>query len=336
MDESGAEVLASAEGKPQSKTYEVDSTPITVNFVGFEPQGEKDPDKTILFLPGWSMDAGSQSTNIVGKAFAEESSAETLVIDTTPKGVTKDSLYKEAAAISKLLKERRIKNVVIAGHSEGGIKAADLAAILQKQRDSGESDINVEGIILMESMGLFKQENPAVFTGKFLKNGVIDAQAQTFKGVVSDREGISQTERRSLGMALDVILGTLKDLAKANIHYPQKLLSQISEMRSVDPRLGEIKVPVILIHGKNDLISSPEKVLPEYEKTDDREKLLRESLFPNSPYVRMVTGERLGTHGMPIYRAEQVAKTSLYLLDRYKRQVSTVPASVQASFEAKV
>lgn len=324
MEESNSEVLVSAEGKIQSKIYEIDSTPITVNFAEFTPKREKEPDKTVIFLPGWSMDAGSLSTNIVGKAFTDQSSSETLVIDTVPKEITKDSLFKEAIAISRLLKERGTTNVVISGHSEGGIKAVDLATILQKQRDSGESDISVDGVILMESMGLFEQGNSAVFAAKFVKDGVIDAQAQTFKDVVSDREGVGQTERRTLGMTLDVVLGTLKDLAKSNIRYPQKLLSQVNEMKRIDPRLGELKTPVILVHGKNDLVSSPEKVLPEYEKADDREELLRQSLFPNSPYVRMVTGERLATHGMPIYRAEQVAKISLYLLDRHKRQESPV------------
>lgn len=320
MSEAGLEVLGSIEGKGQSKTYEVDSKPITINFTEIAPREEKEPNKTIVFLPGWNMESGSSSPNIVGKAFAEASSSQVLVIDTDPKEITKDSLYKEATAISKLLKERGAKNVVISGHSEGGIKAIDLATILQKQKESGESDINVDGIILMESMGLFEQGNSAIFAGRFIKDGVVDAQAQTFKNRVSEREGIGQTERRTMGLTLDVILGTLKDIAKTNIRYPKKLLSQVNEMKRIEPHLAEIKSPVILVHGKNDLVSSPEKVLPEYEKADDREELLRQSLFPNSPYVRMVTGERLSTHGMPIYRAEQVTKTSLYLLDRFKRQ----------------
>jgi hypothetical protein len=152
---------------------------------------------------------------------------------------------------------------------------------------------------------------------------------------------------KGLRTGTEVLFGIIKELGRTNRHYPERVKSQIQEMQNTQTNLGEIQVPVILVHGTDDLASNPEKVIPGYknlgrmekdEKTgeeywvnmekdeatgelyDPREKFLKENLFRGSPHVRMVTGEKLSNHSIPVLRARQIATDTLYLLERFKRE----------------
>jgi hypothetical protein len=113
---------------------------------------------------------------------------------------------------------------------------------------------------------------------------------------------------------------------------------------------------VILVQGKDDPISNPDKILPGYEELEDqtlgfgkatsdgiksekpthplynpiRERYLKDNLFPNSPYVRMMVGEKVVPHHvMPVQDAGRIAKTSLYLIERSKREKVTEESTSQ-------
>jgi pimeloyl-ACP methyl ester carboxylesterase len=328
MEEAGGAPIEQKQILPsrtQTKTYEIEGASVDVNYRSIFPKNSspdnKQPnsERRIIFLPGWSLDANTKSAATIGQAFSDAGNSEVLIIDTKPNEIVEDSLNKEAEAIARLVKEQGIKNIIIAGYSEGGIRSVDLVSILQRQRKRGETDISVDGVILMESLGLYEQESALKLATSFVKDGLIDGQINTLNSQVSKREGIGKTEARTARVTMDVVFGVMREIVRSKgIKYPQRLRSQIEELTDVQKYLDEVKAPVILIQGAKDLVSSPEKILPGY-KDKERETALRKELFPNSPYIRMVVGKRLGTHGMPLYRAEQVAKDSLYLLDRYKK-----------------
>jgi hypothetical protein len=128
-------------------------------------------------------------------------------------------------------------------------------------------------------------------------------------------------------------------MEKSRLNYPSRFKNEILETAAVNSRLAELRVPIILISGAQDPISNPEKIIPpgeeekvlevwEHEQqtlevknfSDPREEFLRKNVFPNSPYIRMVVPEKLGHHGLPLYRSKSVARAALYLLKRFERR----------------
>lgn len=85
--------------------------------------------------------------------------------------------------------------------------------------------------------------------------------------------------------------------------------------------LDKITCPVVLIQGAEDIVSSPRRVISSDEMRklwSTRRQFLKEVFFPNVEDVSMLTPERLGHHGIPHFRAEQIAKVALYQLNRHK------------------
>lgn len=392
----------------ESKRYEVDGTGITVNYETLHPSEESvknridrelksieekipykpaipegEPDQAVIFLPGWSLNAGTKSAREVGQAFADAGIRKVFVVDAKPDRVVDDTLYKEAEAIARLVKESGIKRLTISGYSEGGVRAINLAVILQKQYP----EIAVDGVVLMESMGLYDQGSKKGFVGKFGIDSLVTPFAtgkdtgreiltagkhfaQDSYSKLTDRE--HKTERKytqrikdqlqasaiEWKAGTDVLFGMMREVGRMGGDYRQRVQSQIREMINTQTHLGEVKVPVILVQGVDDLVSSPEKVIPGYKDLgrvvtkatgeqykahmekdeatgqlyDPREKFLQENLFPESPYVRMVTGERLSSHHViPIVRARKIAPVALGLLERFKRGQTSVQSQPTAS-----
>lgn len=344
----------------ESRRYEVDGTGITVNYETLHPSGEAikkrekreedfkkrqiaselksieekkpykpaipegEPDQAVIFLPGWSLDARTKSAREVGQAFADAGARKVFVVDVKPDRVVDDTLYKEAEAIARLVKESGIKRITISGYSEGGVRAVNLAVILQKQYP----EIDVDGVVLMESMGLYDQGSKKGFVGNFVKDSAVTPTS------LLDHP---KTLLKGLRAGTDVLFGMMREARRMGRDYRQRVQSQIREMINTQTHLGEVKVPVILVQGVDDLVSNPDMVIPGYkdlgrmatdeatsEQYDPREKFLQENLFPESPYVRMVTGEKLAHHAIPMLRAEKIVTDALYLLERFKREHSPV------------
>ena len=353
MEPGSQETQPEVHGNTYRKSYEVSGVNIDVNYRILSPKKEHLDTKTgnpispasdtfLVFMPGWAVDAGTKTAEVTGQAFAEAGNQRVFTIDTKPDRVVNDTLYKEAEAISRLILETGTKNITIAGYSEGGVRAIDLAVILQQN-----PGISVNGVILMESMGLYDQGSKKGFIGRFLKTTLIDTPPEIIAQAIPGRKNSStQPLRRGLTAGRDVPLGVLKDFARTpKADYKKRINSQINEMAGELNHLAELETPVILVQGVNDLVSNPGKVLPEYKDMDDatlgygkglnkqvspdlshalynplREDFLRKTILPRVPYVRMITAERHSSHGLPVVRAEQVAKDSLYLLERYRRR----------------
>lgn len=313
--------LPEVHGNTFRQHLEGDGVNIDLNYRILSPKKEHskppDPNNLIIFLPGWATEAGTKTAGAVGQSFANEANRQTLVIDTKPDKAVNDTLYKEAEAVSRLVKQMGATKITIAGYSEGGIKAVDLAVILQNN-----PKITIDGVILMESMGLYNEDSKRGFVGRFVGD-TLKSSRYLFR---------RKTLTRGANFGTDVFFGWIKDMARTNVKYPQRVMSQVKEMSETQKHVKELTTPVILVHGHENGVSNPEKVVPGYqyldvmkkdEETgllyDPRERFLKNTLFPNSPFVRMVTSRNLPHHTMPVLRAEQVARDSLYLLKRYWR-----------------
>ncbi len=360
----------------EHRRYEIDGIGITVNYETLHPTEESikkrqivrelkdievkhykpaipegEANEAVIFLPGWSLDAETKSAREAGQAFADAGGRKVFVVDAKPDKVVDDTLYKEAEAISKLVEESGVKKITISGYSEGGVRAVNLAVILQKQYP----DIVVDGVVLMESAGLYDQGSKKGFVGNFVKDTVV-TPIKLLNGDVT-------TLVKGLKAGTDVLFGMLKEIGRTKRDYPERVRSQIREMVNTQTHLGEVKAPVILVQGVEDLVSNPEKIIPGYKDLDDktlgygkaepgpegrkskrlshalynplREEFLKENLFRESPYVRMVTGEKLSHHAIPILRARQIATDSLYLIERFKRgRVPVQPRPTASSSRA--
>lgn len=333
--------------------YEVDGVLIGLTCREFIPNNKEfSPKKAKIFLPGWSMGASADSGKELNQSFADNSDQINYAIVTHTESVVPDSLFKEAEAIRRFIKDKGLEEVTIGGHSEGGSKAIDLAFLLQEKNP----EIKVSGVILLDTVGLYEQESHEL-ARKFAKDTLIDTLPDNLKDQYKKLKKSQPSAKTEVVKSLfnrtkttasaggDIIKGIAKEIKLSHFDYLKRLTGQIREMARKNPRIEKIKAPIILISGAKDPISSREKIVPkseedraiqEYLKNIDsdlsktnptlriREEYLKENLFLESPYIKMIIPEDFGHHGLPLFRPESIAKVSLYLLERYYRNPSNL------------
>lgn len=329
------------EAPTKTNLYELESgISVEVDWERFEPKEgaiestpEKPAEKAVIFLPGWAVEAGDQSIQRLGQSFAEGSKNETYTVTTRTQEAagTEDTLYEEARAISQLIKEQGLKEVTLAGHSQGGDKAINVAHILQEN-----PEVKIDGLILIGSVGLYEQE-PGTLVKGYTKDSLVDTPKTLIKNLARNPSIV----KRGLRAATDILTGIVQEILRSKTVYPRRLKREIEEMARINPRLSELRMPIILVSGAKDLASRPKKIIPPHEEEriqkewekeeesleekgfiDPREEFLKENVFPKSPYIRMVVAEKLGHHGLPHFRSESVARASTYLLRRFHRRSS--------------
>lgn len=331
--------------------YEIDGILVEVSCKKFNPSNKEfSPNKAVIFLRGWPMAADASSGKELNQSFADNSGEKVYSITTRAKSIVSDSLFKEAEAIRCFIKDNDLKEVIIAGRSEGGSKAINLTSLIQDKNP----EITVKGLILLDVVGLYEQENRELVKN-FLKDTLTtlpdnlkdQGKIRLNKGELLSKTVIGKSllnrTRNTVDAGVDIMSGVTKEIKLSRFNYPKRLSNQIQEMVRKNPRIEELKVPIILISGTKDLISSREKIFPKSEedravqeclkyidsdlsKTNPtlriREKYLKDKFFPQSPYVRMIIPEDFGHHGLPLFRPKSIAKASLYLLRRYTRENS--------------
>jgi pimeloyl-ACP methyl ester carboxylesterase len=290
---------------------------------------EGNPIRAIVFLPGWMMGAHSKSVEGLCQSYADSSGVRTLAITTRAvergsKNVDADVdfSYEEARAIITWIKEHQIKEITLVGHSQGGGKAIDIASLL-----ANDPNLKVDGLVLIASVGLYEQ-SPIVLTTNFSKDSMINTPITMGKGLF--KKDIKTMERGAQA-GLDVVSNITTDIGKSGLlKYPKRFGNEISEMSEFNHHSREVIVPVVVINGEMDPVSDYKQVVPDRggldEVIEDEEKIaririereiyLKENNFPNAPWVRMLVPKKLGHHSLPFFRPEQIAKTSLYLLER--------------------
>ncbi len=328
MSESFKPIARKVEKVPQQGeiTYDLETgARIKLQFKEFSSDMDKNSEvdeehieNTIIFLPGWEVGAQDSSTERIGKTFAKSSGSAAVAVTTVSEKTgtsnvkeSSDMLYEEAIAVSKYIKEKQFKNITLVGYSVGGNKAIDIAHILQE-----DPDIEINGLVLLASVGIYEQ-SPRELTRNLLK----DSFVKTPKRLVQQNpQGFKEWFQVATDVGAHLTMNMIT--SKGDIG---KVRRGITEMARINPRIGEIKVPVVLISGSDDRVSDAEKLVPIEEgraSIQSRELYLKEHLFVQSPSVQMLVPEKMGNHGLPYFRAESVADTSLYLLKRFHRSNS--------------
>ena len=299
----------------RKKIYQTEAGPVEVEWLEIRPangesvsEGEKST-KATLFLPGWAMTAGRESVRELSQSFADYAESPTYIISTRAANrASEDMLYQEADAVRQFVEEEGLWYFVVSGNCQGGDKAIDLVTMLQEN-----PKMKVEGLVLIDSVGLYEQGN-AELAAKFSKDSLLDTPQGALKYLGSK----SSFLKRSMRAATDIVFGIVGEIGKSKTSYLPRLLGEIKNMAKLNRRVEEITVPVMLVHGSEDLVSDPGRIAP-VERPSDRESYLKENLFKQSPYVRMIVAEKAGHHGLPLFRSESVARASLYMLKRFHR-----------------
>lgn len=308
-------------GEQGIRTYNIDGINVNVDWMRFLPEtnnGEiiKPFEKGVLYFNGWSMPSDAKSSEILVKTLAQETVKDggslAMSISTRAENISESSLPTEAKAIVELIKEIGLKEVVLAGHSKGGQKAANVVAQIQRS----EPDIKVDGLLLFCPVGLYEQGNLELtrkFWGHAFTQGLKSQSSKKTSGVYGT-------------LTKDISKEMIKEIKRSKLNYPKRVISEIAEMAKSDPAFSEVECPVILIQGQNDPVSSPGKLAESVIKTKTdgfsiTQNEILAKIFPKSPYVRQIFGKRLGGHTLPNYRIA-VAKVALYLQRRYQRELS--------------
>ncbi len=291
-----------------SQDFSVDGKVIRVNSRTLRPPifGPL-PENPIVIFPGWGNNADSKTARAMGQAFANEGRREVIVIDTKPAEIFDGSLITESQAVVEFLKNKGIKNTTIVGYSEGGIKATNSTILLEK------AGIEVDGLVLLGSAGLYKRKQSDPISA-FFRHGIQNMKNRNKFHNEKRQETSKPTNQRDQGM----IGGQRRELARTKHTYPKRLAYQVREISRKNNLLSQIKVPVVLINGADDLVSEPEKFLPGFRNLNqhEREETLRKTIFQSSPYVRFVTGKKPSIHTLPTLKPSSVARASLGLIRR--------------------
>lgn len=312
------------------KTYEVEGNSVRLGWKIFEPtevlgsQETSNGKKAIVYLPGWSYTEKAKSTEILSQTFADYSHSPTFVVDTRTEQIVPDFLGRNAEAVRQFIQEKGLKDLTIVGNSLGGAEAIHLVASLQERNP----DIKISGLILLDSVSLYNQT-----AAEIAVNWARDLTS-TLNNLRNPPKftGDDELVRQNIKYLQDGTIEILKEVMRSHlISWPKREINELRAMAKTNPRLGHIKSPIVLIQGAHDLLSKPSEIIPkspqdtakdyiEDTKAQEREQYLRENIFTNSPYVRMIVPEKMGHHNVSYSRPESVAKTSLYLLKRWHRQ----------------
>ncbi|MDD5147576.1 MAG: alpha/beta hydrolase [Candidatus Daviesbacteria bacterium] len=257
--ETNAEVISPTEAiKPtlSSQDIVVGTDVVRVSCAEFFPhlteqeQEHFDPTRAVIHLPGWPWKVDQSVIWPLPRSLAEQSKVRTLSIDTRTNKIGPDSLQIESAGIAAFLEEQSVREVTLVGHSEGAIRAVNLAVVLQEQYP----DIKINGVVLANPMGMNNR-----------------SLAEIAKGFLLDIFKISGQERRKMGvdkpkgLEMQFAQSLLKDIAFAGPRYLHMLKNQLNNLININPYLEKIKAPVVVMATDRDLVSDLRKYLPPSE-----------------------------------------------------------------------
>lgn len=283
---------------------------------------------TIVFLPGWAMGADSEALERLGAAFARSSGTSAISmsteIDTIADG--QEALYKEAQAIALFIKERGLNKVILVGHSQGGDRGIDLATILQD-----DSEISLKGLALIDAVGLYDQE-PGELARHFAEDSLMDTASTVVKKLRENPALAAQGMR----VGASIVAGIFRDWMHYGSEAVPRVEKEVAAMAKKNPHMSQVAVPIVFITGTHDPVvnldrllsaNEEERMVEEWEKTHTDTpdtpnartlEVVLKRLFPKSPYVRAIIAEKLGHHGLPLFRPESVASITLFILKQYE------------------
>lgn len=317
-----------------SKPYNIEGRPVTLRWKEFKPKEPKidlpGQESGIVFMPGWAIPTGGTAVEPLCEQFAEVSGEKVYTVEALgdPRKIKQ---LDAAEATRQYIIEKKLKNVTIVGNSQAGVRAIDLVSLLRKNNP----EIQVNGLILPSSMGLYDQS----VLGILMRLATDAIKTNKILGQPENEE-IKELNDKAMKENFHEFVEQVK-AAKGNI--PHGVYNLGKDMGSLNPRLKDVDVPVVLLQGAEDVLSNPHKIVPpelglggakehaqklkEYKQDPankeepesvvaQRAEYLLNELFPNSKGVKMIIAEKLSVHGLPYLRYRQAALGSLIALER--------------------
>jgi pimeloyl-ACP methyl ester carboxylesterase len=323
--ENAPETISGSEGE---KNYEVGGEIVRVAWKTFEPKEKKETssDGAVVFIPGWSITEKADSIERLCAQFADYSENPTYAIDARTENIVPNSAEIQAEAIRFFVREKGLNDIVLAGNSLGGAEVVHLAALLQEK----DPDVRIEGLVLLDSLSLYDQTVPALaanYTRDLVKTEgemvAIKAKKMFGREPRLKKSTAATLADQNKKYLTDGTVEILKEIMRSNVDYPRRTMAEIRQMAKTNPHLKDVKAPVVIIQGADDLLSNSDKIIPKPEHREDmrtREAFLKENVFTNAPHVAMIVPEKLGHHNVSYSRPEEVARSSLYMLKRWRRE----------------
>lgn len=328
--ESGAELPITQEVfKPQEYSIEGSRVQLRWTETTSKEAENSDPKRAIVWISAWNWLPEVRIIKNVSQKVADFSRQKVFTLSSKTDQLGLDASLTEAKVIAQFIKDHNLSEVIIVGHSEGGMKAIDLAAVLEQSNPK----VKIDGLVLMDSMGLYDQ-NPKDLKRNFV-NDLMKVAAGEFKST-----GVRPPNPVSSFMQF--AHGFLEDIKFFKLKYPQKLGEEIKAMAKVNPRLKNIKAPVLIVTGERDYISDYRGYLPQKEidkrldgKSDSskqgqmfergraRREYLKENMFPNAENVAMIVLSKGAHHaGVTDIRINQAVYVISKIFDRMRRSSS--------------
>lgn len=274
------------------KNYEVSGHVVDVSWKKFKPVASTGSDQSIFFFGGWPGGETRASLGGLCQAMSNISGSPTFSLYARSKDFGQFSAMQEAEAVSRFISDDAANQIVLSGHSLGGTKAIDVAYLLQHLNPKKQ----VNGLILFNSVGLYDTSELLLSVMSIIENLVSTPRALLTNSFIA---------KEVLQGYLDVILGIVSRLRTDRMSFPKRASAESKMACSLNPRLKDVTVPIVVLEGKNDLIS-------DYSKVNG-------TAFGDNPKIKIVVGKKVGVHGFPLFQSEKAAKVGLYLLERESR-----------------
>ena len=286
----------------------------------FKKGGEVKSNKAVIFLPGVALEADSPSVVESAQDFANASKTITYAISTrTDDSKIKNSQVAQAEVIHQFITNHNLQEVTLVGHSQGANKSMDLAAQLEK------AGIYVRGLILTNPAGLYEQDSRKIITN-FAKDALVNTAPGWFK-----KGGSLKAAGRSLQVGASAGANIIKEIVTAPDEFIDRATREADEASALNKSAAEIKAPVVVIFGADDIVFDPKKVILDndaHELDDDYDKRLESQnkriealrkILPNSSAIEVLEATKLSAHGLHYSRSQTVANASVEMLNRIEK-----------------
>lgn len=294
-------------GPSVKRTYKIGKDEVDLLGQVLLPKDGKvvDESEVALFLVGAPMRAKASVTWDTPKGLAEASKVRAYTLDARPKGrFEQNSVALEVEAIRRFLEElnkQGVSKITIFGHSIGARKGIDLVAVLEQQNPN----LQINGLVLSNPMGFYEQEPGLV--GRWQK------EANNEKRIKNPN--VPHEPMPKIGFQL--VQSVITDAMQTRLGFKKWVEEQFEALKTVNPNMSKIKVPIVLLLGDLDLVSEADKVLPEEDinkrlpEPDEQGQLMREILKEGTKWDQLTPQQQAKFGSKEIFiklQREQIAQ----------------------------
>lgn len=328
--------------KLQVENYRVGEANVLVGWIETYPKKPREflrkkieaeglnPNKGVIFIGAWNWDPDVPIMRGISQKMADGFGQTTYQVEAKTDKIDSSSYATQAEGIAQFIAAHNLREVTLVGHSEGGIVAADLVLALERDNPT----ISIDGLVLMDSMGMYKR-NVLDLVKKFVSDPIKVAPKEFQDSGVTPPEG----------SAMQLLLGIWRDMKYFGLRYPKEFARQLKGMASLTPALQLIKAPILILTAERDFVSDYRGYLPQqkinkrmepvpsnepYLKHEEmltrgkaRREYLRKNIVPQAENATMIVISKGAHHaGITDIRLEQAAKVASRIFERMRRKSS--------------